>query len=166
MEVHCPCRVYIWDGKGSNLKGYFFQNKWAISCLYAVINNGISPTVLQLLNESLYLHQWSLRLHKCPSLPHQTPPPWKHLNWALSVSLFALVSLVFFTESDLVFMGIGTSSKPANIIRFYLESMATTCLLRAKRGERRHLKNMEWVTLTHTDKLWVKCMLGLWGRPH
>lgn len=118
MKVPCPCKVYICDGKGSNLKGYFFQNKWALSCLYAVINNDISPTALQLFSESFYLHQWSFRLHKCPSLPHLTPPPWKHLNWALSVPLFALVSVMFFTESDLVLIGIGTSNKPANIISF------------------------------------------------
>ncbi len=166
MKVPCPCRVYIWDGKGSHFKGYFFQNKWALSCLYVALNNDIIPTVSQLLSESLYLHQWFLRLHKCPSLPHLTPPPWKHLNWALSVSLFSLVNSVFFTESELVFIDIvGTSSEQANSIRFYWESMATTCPSRANHRERRHIANMEWVTLKHTDKLWVKCMSGLWGRP-
>lgn len=165
MKVPCPCRVYIRDGKGSDFKGYFPQNKWALSCLYIALNNDIIPSVLQLLSESHYLHERRLRLHKCPSLPHLTPPPWKHLNRALSVSLFSLVSSVFFTESELVFIDIGTCSEPANTIRFYWESMATTCLSRANQRGRRHLANMEWVTLTHTDKLWVKCMSGLWGRP-
>lgn len=101
-------------------------------------------------------------VHPCP---HLTPPPWKHLNRALSVSLFSLVNLVFFTESEHVFVDIGTSSEPANTIRFYWESVAATCLLRSNQLERRHPANMERVTLTHSDKLWVKCMSGLWGRP-
>lgn len=102
--------------KGS-FERVFFQNKWPLHCLCAPLNNDIITSVFQLLSESL-LHQQDLRLHKWPSLPHLTPTPWKHLNWDLSASVFSLVSLVFFTESELLFIDIGMLGKPASIISF------------------------------------------------
>jgi len=115
----CTSSVQSLHIKGSVWKGIFFQDKWALSCLFVVLNNDIIPNAIQLLFEHHYLNQWSLRLHKWPSLPHPTPPPWKHLNGDISVSLFSLVSLVFFTESELLFIDIGMSRKAANIIRFH-----------------------------------------------
>lgn len=129
-----------------------------------MFNNDIIPSVLQLFNESLYLHQWSLRLHKWSSLPHllQHPPPWKHLNRDLSVSLLTLVSLVFLTESESLFIDTGTCSKPANIISFYRKSMATTCPSRAKRREwgviLQTWNGWLWHALT---SVWVNCGVSL-----
>lgn len=165
MKAPCLCKVYIWDGKGSNFKGYFFQNKWALSCLYVALNNDIIPTVLQLLGASLYLHQWFLRLHKCPSLPPSNTRTLETLKQSPFRFFIFFGQLSVLTESEHVFVDIGTSSEPANTIRFYWESVAATCLLRSNQLERRHPANMERVTLTHSDKLWVKCMSGLWGRP-
>jgi len=65
--------------------------------LCVVLNNDIIPRDVSGSSDCTGVHPFN----------HLTPPPWKHLNWAFSLSLFSLVSLVFFTESELVFMDTG-----------------------------------------------------------